>query len=227
MKIHLPFNSAFLFACALAVSFADFHATYGRQTQPALQISSPAEGTLVNTGQTISVSVSSPANLTFTSIAIIGPGGPADVNTSAPATFSLTIPSNAVPGSYLLTAVGKTSAGAAVFSKRVAIIVERPDTPTRLSNDIPAIPFQAPGDFEYLRISGTFPDGSVVNVTESTYLSFSSSNPAVATVNAKGLVRAVAPGKAIIEAAYSGGPKKGVPVSVASGPLRPSPGVTR
>lgn len=227
MKFHLPFNSAFLFACALAVSFADFHAAYGRQTQPALQISSPSDGVLVNPGQTISVTVTSPAGLTFTYIALNGPGGLVGNNSSVPTTLSTTIPTKISPRKYNLTAIGKTSSGQAVFSKAISLSVERADTPTRLANDIPAIPFQAPGDFEYLRISGTFPDGSVVNVTESTYLSFSSSNPAVATVNAKGLVRAVAPGKAIIEAAYSGGPKKGVPVSVASGPLRPTPGVTR
>ncbi len=199
------------------------HPCFGQQSQPGLQITSPADGTVVNTGEMLSVTVTSPVGLTFAYIGVIGPGGPVGSNTSAPITFSITIPTNTVPRKYALTAVGRVSGAPSVFSKAVSIRIERPDTPTRLANDLPAIPFQAPGDFEYLRISGTFPDGSVVNVTESTYLSFSSSNTSVATVNAKGLVRAVGPGRAIIEAAYSGGPRKGVPVSVANGPLKPSP----
>ena len=227
MKIHLPFNSAFLFACALAVSFADFHSTYGRQTQPALQISSPADGTLVNPGQTISVTVTSPAGLTFTYIALNGPGGLVGNNSSVPTTLYTTIPTKISPRKYNLTAIGKTSSGQAVFSKAISLSVERADTPTRLLSDPPTLPFRAQGQSEYLTISGTFADGTTLDVTESAYMSYSSSNTAVATVNTIGLVRAVGPGKAIIEAAYSGGPKKGVPVSVASGPLRPTPGVTR
>jgi hypothetical protein len=197
----------------------------GQQNQPTLQITSPADGTVVNPGQTISVVVSSPAGLAFAYIGVIGqqPIGSVGANTSAPATLSVTIPSGISPGKYTLGAVGRPATGQAVFSKAILLAVERPDKPTLLTNDLPAIPFSAPGDFQYLRVSGTFSDGSVLDVTQSTYMSYSSSNVAVATVNAKGLVKAVGPGKALITATYSGGPSKGIPVSVAAGPLSPTP----
>lgn len=222
MAIHFAAKPLFLLVPTLAFSLANAEFDFGQQSQPRLQITSPTEGTLVNTGQTITVSVSSPANLTFTSIAILGPGGPTDANTSAPATFSLTIPSNAVPGSYLLTAVGKPSAGEAVFSEPVDITVERPDKPVSLTTNPPAYYFRQ-GDFDYLKVSGRFSDGTTLDVTRSTYMSFSSSNTAIVTVNAKGLVRAVAVGHAIVTATYSGGPSKTVPVFVTKAAVTPSP----
>ena len=213
---------AILFAFGLALSLTGSSPSLGHQNQPGLQITSPKLGTVVNTGQPISVTVSSPANLTFTYIAILGLGGPTSANTSAPATFSLTIPSNTQPGRYGLTAVGRPTVGKAVFSKSIDITVERPDEPVSLTADPPAYHFRQ-GDFDYLRISGTFSDGATLNVTESTYLSFSTSNPSVVSVNAKGLVRAVAPGDAIVTASYSGGPSKTVPVFVKKAPVSPSP----
>ncbi len=210
------------FRCITALLLTLAPPCFGQQSQPALQITSPADGTTVNSGQTISVTITSPANLTFTSIGILGPGGPLDANTSAPATFSLTIPAMIRPGRSSLTAVGKTSAGQAVFSRSVPITVERSDKPVSLTTNPPAYHFRQ-GEFDYLRVSGRFADGTTVDVTESTYLSFSSSNTAIVTVNAKGLVRAVAVGSATVKATYSSGPSRAVPVFVTAAPLSPSP----
>ena len=222
MKNSIPANCASQLPRISALLLALAHPCFGQQTQPGLQITSPTRGIVVNTGQTISITVTSPANLTFTSIGILGPGGPLDANTSAPAAFSLTIPSNTVPGRYGLTAVGRPSVGKAVFSKSIDITVERPDKPVSLTTNPPVYYFRQ-GEFDYLRVSGRFADATNLNVTESTYLSFSSSNPAIVTVNTKGLVRAVAPGHATVVTTYSGGPSKGVPVFVTGAPVSPSP----
>jgi len=208
-----------LLLCGTALTTAPSAPYRAEQTPPALQISSPTAGTLVNAGQTISVTVTSPAGTTFAYIAIEGPGGPIGSNTSVPATFSLTIPFNISPRTYTLGAVGRPSAGPAVFSKAVPIAVERADQPTRLSNDVSTIPFRGPGDVAHLRISGTFADGTNLNVTESGYMSFSSLNAAVVTVSAKGFVKAVGPGRTVITATYGQGPKAYIPVSVGSGPI--------
>jgi hypothetical protein len=223
MKNYIPANCASQLPRISALLLALANPCFGQQTQPALQISSPTDGVLVNPGQTISVTVTSPAGLAFAYIAVNGPGGLVGSNASVPTTLSITIPTKISPRKYNLTAIGKTAAGQTVFSKAISLSVERADTPTRLVSDPPTLPFRAQGQSEYLTISGTFADGTTLDVTESAYMSYSSSNTAVATVNATGLVRAVGPGKAIIEAAYSGGPRKGVPVSVANGPLKPSP----
>lgn len=222
MKNHLALGPLLLLACASVFFLESAVRCFGQQNQPGLQITSPARGTVANTGQTISITVTSPANLTFTVITILGPGGPVDAKTSVPATFSLTIPANAVPGSYLLTAVGNPSAGPAVFSRPIPVTVERPDEPVSLSTNPPAYHFRQ-GEFDYLKVSGTFSDGTRFDVTQSSLLSFSSSNAAIVTVNAKGLVRAVAVGSATVTASYAGGPSRAVPVFVIAGPVSPSP----
>jgi hypothetical protein len=43
------------------------------QTQPTLQITSPADGTVVYPGQTVTVTVSPSAGATFTAVAILAP----------------------------------------------------------------------------------------------------------------------------------------------------------
>src|SRR5580693_6605340 len=67
------------------------------QNQPALQISSPAGGSTVSAGQTLSVTVTSPAGLVFQMVAVNGPV-PIGFNalaTSVPARFSIVIPPDA------------------------------------------------------------------------------------------------------------------------------------
>ena len=80
---------------------------------PALQITSPANGTVVNPSATMSVSVVSPSNTAFTAVAIIGEDsiGSSDAQSSAPATFSVMIPADIDCGPHSLTAVGATSSG--------------------------------------------------------------------------------------------------------------------
>src|SRR5882724_10398520 len=83
------------------------------QNPPALQISSPANGSVVNPGQTLSVTVISPAGLTFQMLAVIGadPIGFNTLATSVPAQFSIAIPVDADCRIYTLTADGLTQSG--------------------------------------------------------------------------------------------------------------------
>jgi hypothetical protein len=55
-----------------------------------------------------------------------------------------------------------------------------------------------PGQMGYLRVIGTFADGSSLDLTQSTTTTFSSSANTVATVNAQGIVTPVGPGSAQI-----------------------------
>src|SRR6267378_2116730 len=78
------------------------------QNQVALLISSPANGTVVNSGQTLTLTVTSPNGTAFSQIAIIGPD-PIGFNllaTTAPAQFSIPIPADADSRVYSLTADG-------------------------------------------------------------------------------------------------------------------------
>lgn len=181
-----------------------------QQSPPLLEISSPASGTVVNPGQTITVTVDSPANATFQTVAVIGPdpiGGAGPAN-SVPAQFSLTIPTtvNSLMN-YSLTAVGVTpSSNQLAQSDPILIDVERPDMPTAISqvdHKTPGLIFRAIGQQLPILLLATFSDGSMIEVTRSSYVAYSSSNTSIATVNANGIVTAAGAGQATITATYT------------------------
>jgi len=188
----------------LALVFASVPLTSLAQ-QPLLQITSPSNGTIVNPGQTLSVSVTSPAGATFTQVDVIGeaPIGISAVGSSLPAQFSLSIPSDIDCGQYRLTAEGTTTTGQTAESASIIIDVERPDLPVSLSTFPSGIFLQQPSQTIPLIVMGTFADGSILDVTGSSYVSYTSGNTAVATVDQHGMVTAVAPGSGYIKATYS------------------------
>lgn len=191
------------FAClCLAV------ACVGQQNAPLLQIDSPTSGTIVNPGQTISVGVSSPANASFSAIALIPepPMSTSDVVQSAiPATFSISVPTDIDAGPHMLTAMGATTSGQTAQSATILIDVERPDMPTALSAQMPAsqVTLEALGQQFHIILFAAFSDGSVLTVTQSSYVTYASSNTAIATVDANGTVTGISAGTATITATYT------------------------
>jgi Bacterial Ig-like domain (group 2) len=173
--------------------------------QPQLQISSPVGGTVFNPGQTISLTVTSPANTSFTSVGVVGedPFGVSSLATAVPAKFSFKVPAKIAMGKYQFTADGTTASGQAVEAAPVLIDIERPEFPVSLKINLAKLIFQTVGQAVPLSVFATFSDGTVVDVSESSYLTFVSSNPHVATVDARGVVTAVASGSGSITATYT------------------------
>jgi hypothetical protein len=155
-------------------------------------------------GQTIAISVVSPAGLSLSQVMLIGedPIGPSSIATSVPAQFSISIPSGITCRPYYLTALGATSSGQGEESPTILLDVERSDLPTSLSVPLSSIALAAQGEDFPAQILGTFSDGSVLDVTESSYVSYVSSNSVVAYVNATGMITAVSPGSASVTATY-------------------------
>lgn len=175
------------------------------QGQPLLQITSPAPGALVNPGQTLSITVTSPAGASFAYVQV-GAGDPIGFSsqaTSLPAQVTLTVPAHVSCGQYGLIPFGTRSSGFA-SSQGIQIDVERPDMPTALSTRVPAT-LVLDGLGQHIRESllATFADGSVLDVTNSTYVTYSSSNTSVATVDSTGTVTAGVAGTATITATYT------------------------
>jgi hypothetical protein len=216
-------------ATTIAVAALTIPASMAAQTPALLAITSPANGAVISPGQTVNVTVTSPANALFDVIGLIGTGGIGIVNamaTAAPAQFSVAIPADMACRTHTLTARGRTTAGQDA-SAEVDIDVEKPDVPWSLSALLRQIIFDAQGDSYSIGLLGTFADGSVLDVTESSNVTYSSSNAGVATVEGFGLVTAVAPGKASIVAMY-GPPGQDVrltiPITVPSLRFGMSPG---
>src|SRR5712692_2646225 len=120
------------------------------QTQPALQITSPTDGTIVAPGQTISVNVTAIGNISFKQVFVIGqqPLPVSSIANSVPAQFSIIVPQKISEGKYLLTASGITSANQDQGSSPITIDVERPDVPTRLTSDPDRVIFGSQGETE-------------------------------------------------------------------------------
>ena len=176
-----------------------------QQSLAQLQITSPTQGTVVNPGQALSATVTSSGSGTFTNVGVVAedPIGSSDLANSVPAQFSLAIPTNIPCRPHMLTAMGTTSSGQHVQSETIFIDVERPDLPTSLAALLSSFSFQSLGEQVPITLTAKFSDGSVLDVTESSYVTYASSNNAVATVNRHGMVTAAGAGSATVTATYT------------------------
>lgn len=178
--------------------------------QEPLRILSPASGLVVRPGQTVTIAVS--ADSAVHKLVLMGqhPLGMARPTIDGatglvaqgqgegrPLQFLLTIPTAVQPGSYRVTALGRTSAGA-VESKALALDVERPDAPTRIWAEPSIIQFTHLGDQIPLRVLGAFADGSRAELTRSSYTKFASADPRVASITSTGMVTAAEQGRTSI-----------------------------
>jgi len=218
--------SAVLTTLSLSLTFATL--IQGQQGQPELQITSPAEGTVVNPGQAITVNVTSPAGISFAQVAIIGedPVPSADIVNSVPAQFSIVVPTSLAPRKYHLTAVGQSSSGQLFASQTISIDVERPDAPTGIAADRPQVAFQSQGQQTRIRVVGTFSGPSVLDVTESSNMTYASANTSVATVDSNGIITGIGAGGTSVSATYGQGTSSlvaTVSISVPPPVLSPSP----
>jgi hypothetical protein len=175
------------------------------QPPKLLQITSPAGGTIVNPGQNVKVTVTSPANERFEAVAIMSRGGISGDATSVPAELSVQIPRNSDCGKYLVSVSGRTVSGQAV-SAYLELDVERADAPTELAflNDWRQLDLRAGEDF-HLNVLATFSDGSNLEVTDSSYVTYRSSNTRVATVDRNGEIMSKGAGHATVTATYTHG----------------------
>ncbi len=182
---------------------------------PELQITSPANGTVVNPGQTITVVVTPSAGQTLAQASIVGadPIGLTQPVSGPPFTFSITVPPGTSIRKYALTAWAIDGQGQTVVSVPISISVESSVSPNALVAQVPRLYFETQGQQLSIAITGKFPDGSFTDVTESSNLSFTSSDASVATVDASGVVTAVGTGSTSIVATY-GPPSSGVQVSI-------------
>ena len=179
--------------------------------QSLVRILSPS-GAVVRPGQTITIAVAADASVE--KLVLIGqhPLGPGRVLAGGapgimargqgelrPIQFQVRIPADTRPGTYQVTAMGRI-AGGDVESEAVTIDVEKSEEPVRIWAEPALIEFARVGDEIPLRVLGTFADRSNEELTRSSKTTFTSADPRVATVNASGMVTAVAAGRTTIQA---------------------------
>ena len=102
----------------------------------------------------------------------------------------------------MLTAGGTTASGVSVESATILIDIERPDLPVSLAPLMPGIAFESLGEQSPVVVLATFSDGSIFDVTRSSYLTYSAADPGTAAVDGGGIVTAGSPGTTLIKAIY-------------------------
>ena len=180
---------------------------------PRLRIDSPRDGAVVAAGETLQVTVSSPNRTRFIGVTVVMDTDSIDIDqdaTSLPAHFPIKIPKSIKSGLYFVSAV----AGRAGLAGRdgelvIAVIevdIERREMPRAISRrDYPAgfsLLFEKKGETRDIELLGDFGNGDVVDVTESSRVTFESSDTAVATVDKSGTITAVGEGHAEVVAWY-------------------------
>jgi hypothetical protein len=193
----------------------------------SLQITSPADGTVVSPGQSLKVTVEASPASAFAGVGLIGktPIGVTSLVSVPPYEFAVPIPNVIRPGSYTLGAIGQPLPGQGkpgrgpnypepVYSAVITLIVERADEPLRLEIYPPILRLQ-PGSKGYLSVTGVFADGQKVDLRESTKTIYTSDTPSVVTVDPKSVVNALGPGAAKITV-NNGKAKIEIPVVVSA-----------
>jgi len=172
---------------------------------------------VVRPGETLTVSVTSPANVKFASVVIGGEAiGIAGMATSLPARFSVTIPADAKCGKQPLSAMAFTASGQETTTW-IDIDIERPDMPVSIASQLRQFIFSMEGHNDSLDLTARFRDGTVLRVRDSSKVSYRSTDENVASVDAHGFVTAIGEGEAEIIATYGpqpGGLSLSMPVTV-------------
>jgi Bacterial Ig-like domain (group 2) len=166
--------------------------------QSLLTITSPVDKAIVHPGETVVVDLSvSGSPLTAATIVPQDPIRPVAVLAAPPYRFLIAIPAQIRPGLYALTAEGVSPSSPMFSSDPISIDVERPDSPQKITAHFQSSELSV-GMWSEIQVSGTYPDGSVVDLSRSTRTQYVSQAPRIATVSNAGLVTGVAPGSAVI-----------------------------
>ncbi|HVO63908.1 MAG TPA: IPT/TIG domain-containing protein [Terriglobales bacterium] len=164
--------------------------------QSLLQITSPTDRSLVNEGQTITITLAADPSVQNIFVAAQFPL-PGVQATSNPNQFTLTLPNNITPGLYQIGAMGSAN-NAVIEAAPIQIDVERSDPPVYLLVKPKTMTFHSIGDKLPIDVQGFFADGTTLWVTNSSQLSCVSNNTQIVTTTTglgPCLVTAVGPGK--------------------------------
>jgi hypothetical protein len=181
---------------------------------PALKITAPADGTIVNWGLDVKIEVEAEPAGAFRAVGVLGesPLGDTEGLDAPPYRFTMETPPKIDSGVYKLTALGVTQSGAQVYSRPVTIDIEQADDPKQLLAELSSISFSKVGERSVLRITGVYGDGHLASLSRSTRTKYSSSDSSVVIVEGY-VAKAVGPGFADITVKH--GPLKLViPVGV-------------
>lgn len=162
-----------------------------------LAITSPASGAVYAAGQTVNVTVS----VTNGAVLAVQVGaqdiGFSAYQTTSPYSFSLSVPTKTI-GLKNLFAVGLVANETVIVSPVISIDVEPGAVPTAISFQQSMVTFGYVGQQRRIGVTASFADGSTLDISQSSQITFSSDTPSVVSVDPTGLMTANGPGIAHI-----------------------------
>ena len=168
-------------------------------------ITSPATGTTVLAGQSLTISANVLAGEFPSGVALLAqdPLGSAPIQTvsGSTVTFSIAIPPNTPSGTYLITVLGVNSAGAVIPSAQLSVDVEQANQASVISAYPSAITMASVGDIRSLTVLGSFPSNLQIDISKSSQLTSVSENSAIATIQ-NGTITGVSSGQTNIDISY-------------------------
>jgi hypothetical protein len=164
-----------------------------------LQITSPADGAVVNPGQTVTVIVTPSQGGTFSKVFLVAEHpigtGASQVLTSPPYQFSITIPNNiGAARKYFVGATGIAPSGQSGKALRIHLDVEPSVAISSIAVHPKTISFIRAGEAIPLSVAGTFADGSIMDITQSSGTTYTSGDTTAVIVGTTGVVTAIGPG---------------------------------
>jgi Bacterial Ig-like domain (group 2) len=168
-----------------------------------LQITSPAEGTVVHAGETLLVDVTASGGpFEFVSVSASDLRG-GEMLKSAPYRFSLQVPMPKKPGPTNITAIGKTGS-LTMFSLPVSVDIERLDAPEAIFIDRSVIGTErlSVGQQGRIYVYGKLSDNPLVNLTESSLTTYEPDTKGVVSVTKDGYTTGLAAGATNIVVRY-------------------------
>ncbi len=182
----------------------------------------PADGQIVHPGEIVHFDLSITSGRSTGPVALVSPlGFSNEIRESAPYSFSFKIPrderevggGNRLIGVHLVNAFGKVPGKNEPGLGAIEVDVEESEMPAKLSATgnmmsqygPPGLRIFGAGSQQWLAIIGTFPNGDVLDVVNSTHLKLASENPKVVSVGEEGMLTSLGPGTASITATYTVG----------------------
>ena len=151
--------------------------------EPTLQITSPADGTVVQQGETVTFKVEVSGVLMMVMVVAEGSIEDSQLLTAPPYEFTIRIPTHIRSRSYHFRALGVVKPGQRQleYSKSISLNVERTERPVSTRVEPSQLSLSV-GEQGYLLVTGTYRDGSKTDITESKNTEYTSRSPSVATV---------------------------------------------
>lgn len=169
----------------------------------SLQITGPAEGTVVHPGETLFVDVAASGG-PFEFVSVFSwdlRGG--EMLKSAPYRFSVQVPMPKKPGPTNIAAIGKTGS-VPIFSPPVSVDVEGSDVPEMIWVDRSVVGTERlrVGQQGQIPVYGKFPDNPLVNLTESSLTTYEPDRKGVVSITKEGYTTGLAPGSTNVVVRY-------------------------